>query len=97
MEYIIIMFLLIIIVFMYYICKIFNRLNFFVGAMESHSDLMLKIEAKRGINSKPINVVWFDPTVKHNLNNSKLDGKEVELDTIYAYLPLELRKNKTKK
>jgi hypothetical protein len=66
------------------------RANRLTGAMESHSDLQLKIAArKQGI--KP---VWWDrsrhgkfpslATIKHD--------EEVNLETIYFDFPLELRK-----
>jgi len=43
--------------------KVYERIAWLTGAMETHSDLMLRIEAKRGINEQPIKLVWWDPTI----------------------------------
>jgi hypothetical protein len=63
------------------------------GAIETHSDLMLRIEARRGINGEPIKLIWWDPTIE-TIATKKEHGQEIDLTTIYMYLPLEMRKNR---
>lgn len=43
--------------------KVYERIAWLTGSMETHSDLMLRIEALRGINDKPIELIWWDPTI----------------------------------
>ena len=72
--------------FTFLVWKVYERIAWLTGAMETHSDLMLRIEAKRGINDSPIKVVWWDPTIEKPPGKRE-HGKEVELNTIYCYLP----------
>jgi hypothetical protein len=44
--------------------QLYERLNWLTGAMESHSETMLLIEAKRGVNGEPIPTIWWDPTIE---------------------------------
>jgi hypothetical protein len=48
----------------YLVWKVYERIAWLTGSMESHSDLMLRIEALRGIEVKPIELVWWDPTIE---------------------------------
>lgn len=73
--------------------KVYERMAWLTGAMETHSDLMLRIEARRGINGEPINLVWWDPTIEKT-PTKKDHGQEIDLSTIYIYLPPEMRRNK---
>lgn len=73
--------------------KTYEQIAWFTGSMETHSDLMLRIEARRGINGEPIRLLWWDPTIE-NTPAEKKHGQEVDLSTIYIYLPLEMRRNK---
>ena len=77
----------------YLVWKVYERIAWLTGAMESHSDIMLKIEALRGINGKQIELIWWDPTIE-DVPTVKEHGKLVELDKIYFKLPLNLRRNK---
>jgi len=72
--------------FTFLVWKVYERIASLTGAMESHSDLMLRIEAKRGINGAPIRLVWWDPTLE-SPPVKREHGQEIDLDTIYCYLP----------
>ena len=82
-----------IVVLTYLIWKVYERIAWLTGALESHSDLMLRIEAIRGIEGKPIELVWWDPSIE-NIPTVKEHGKPVEMNRIYIYLPPKLRRNK---
>jgi hypothetical protein len=60
--------------------------------MESHSDIMLRIDAKRGINGQPIRLIWWDPIAPVPVKREH--GQEIDLSTIYVYLPPSVRKNR---
>lgn len=71
--------------------RINKRIVWFTAAMESHSDLTLRIEALRGIKDKPIKLTWWDPSEEP----WPLKGqhkKEVELNEIYIGVPVNRRK-----
>jgi hypothetical protein len=76
----------IIAVFTYLVWKTYDRIAWLTGAMETHSELMLRIEAKRGINGVPINLVAWDPTLE-SPPNKREHGQEIDVSTIYFYLP----------
>lgn len=84
---------LIIAFFTYLVWKVYERIAWLTGAMESHSNIMLRIEAKRGISNQPIKLVWWDPTIEPPPVKGD-HGQEIDLNTIYVYLPLSQRKNK---
>lgn len=67
-----------------------RRVTWLTGALESHSTLMLRLEAKRGVDGKPIKVVWWDPN-REKLPFKGAHGVEAELEQIYLYLPPEHR------
>lgn len=79
--------------FTYLVWKVYERIAWLTGAMETHSDLMLRIEARRGIGGEPINLVWWDPTIE-SPPVKREHGKEIDLSTIYIYLPLNQRRHK---
>lgn len=54
---------LVIAFFTYLVWKVYERIAWLTGAMESHSELMLRIEAKRGIEGQPIEILQWDPIV----------------------------------
>jgi hypothetical protein len=58
----------------------------FTGAMESHSTLMLRLEARK----YGLPVVWWDPTQARTPGNPRHE-QPADLSTIYIYLPTELR------
>jgi len=72
--------------FTFLVWKVYERIAWLTGAMETHSDLMLRIEAKRGINGSPIKLIWWDPTIEKPPGKRE-HRQEVDLDTIYCYLP----------
>lgn len=67
-----------------------RRVTWLTGALESHSTLMLRLEAKRGVEGKPIKVVWWDPN-REKPPFKGAHGVEAELEQIYLYLPPEHR------
>lgn len=92
-DWIIIVLTLVIAFFTYLVWKVYERIAWLTGAMESHSDIMLRIEAKRGVNGQPIKLVAWDPTIEAPPVKRE-HGEEINLNTIYVYLPLNQRKNK---
>lgn len=91
-EWILVILTLVIACFTYLVWKVYERIAWLTGAMETHSDLMLRIEALRGINGAPIKLLWWDPTIQ-KVPTKKEHGQEIDLSTIYMYLPLEMRRN----
>jgi hypothetical protein len=89
-NWIMVILTLAIVVFTCLVWKVYERIAWFTGAMESHSNLMLRIEAKRGINGKPIKLVWWDPTIAQPPIRQEHE-QEIDIDTIYIYLPPGLR------
>jgi len=77
----------------YLVWKVYRQIAWLTGAMETHSEIMLRIEAKRGINGQPLRLVAWDPTIEPPPIKRE-HGKEIDLSTIYVYLPLQERKNK---
>lgn len=73
--------------------KVYASIAWLTGAMETHSAIMLQIEAKRGINGTPIKLVAWDPTFEAPPIKWE-HGQEIEVKTIYVCLPLGQRKNK---
>jgi len=80
----------------YLIYKVYTRIEWLTGAMETHSATMLLIEAARGTNGRPIKTVAWDPTIKAP-PIKRVHGEEFSIDTIYIYLPPDQRKNKPTK
>jgi hypothetical protein len=73
--------------------RVYERIAWFTGAMESQSDIMMRIEALRGVNSQPIELIWWDPTIEPP-PTTKEHRTPVDLRRIYVFLPPHLRKNK---
>jgi hypothetical protein len=84
---------LVIAFFTFLVWKVYERIAWLTGAIESHSDIMLRIEAKRGISSQPIKLIAWDPTIEAPPINRQ-HGDEIDITTIYVNLPLSQRKNK---
>jgi hypothetical protein len=76
--------------FTFLVFRVYQRMAFLTGAIESHSNLMVRIEAKRGIDGKSIKAIWWDPTVEKT--PIRQHGQEDDLSTIYLFLPQEQRK-----
>jgi hypothetical protein len=60
-----------------------RRVTWLTGALESHSTLMLRIEAKRGIDGKPIKAIWWDPN-REKPPFKGTHGVEADLEQIYS-------------
>ena len=73
-----------------------ERLAWFTGAMESHSELMMRIEAARGIKDKPIPVIWWNPEPgdREPFHTPHEHKEEAELTQIKLKVPLSQRKDK---
>jgi hypothetical protein len=89
-EYINTFLTLVLVLITFLVWKTYYRIEWLTGAMESHSNLMLRIEARRGIKGEPIELLWWDPTIEP-VPTEKRHGQEIDLSTIYIYLPPELR------
>ena len=73
--------------------RINKHVMWLTGALESHSTLMLRLEAKRGVKDTPIKVIWWDP----NREEAPFDGahgKEADLDNIHLFFPPKYRTSK---
>ena len=92
-DWIMIILTLVIAIFTFLVWKVYDRIAWLMGSMETHSDLILRIEAKRGINDAPIKLLWWDPTIEA-IPTKKQHGEEIDLSTIYIYLPPEMRRHK---
>jgi hypothetical protein len=73
---------------------LYARIAWLTGAMESHSELMLLIEAKRGIGGEPIRTIWWDPTVEGP--SAVTHREERPLDVIKFFVPERFRKGTEK-
>jgi len=94
-EWIMVGLTLVIAFFTFLVWKSYYRIEWFTGAMETHSNVMLQIEARRGINGEPIKLVYWDPTIeKFPKKEQQKDGQEVDLSVLYIGLPIEMRRNK---
>ena len=71
--------------------RISAKIAWFTGAMETHSTMMLRIEAKRGINGEPIKVIWWNPSIKHFPFFGE-HNTEAELSEIYLGIPPKFRR-----
>ena len=92
-NWIMIFLTLVIAFFTFLVWKVYERMAWLTGSMETHSDLMLRIEARRGIDNTPIKLVWWDPTIEPP-RIKREHGSEVDLSVIHIYLPLGERKNR---
>jgi hypothetical protein len=82
-------------VFTFLVWKVYERIAWLTGAMESHSEWMLRIEACRGIRNEPIKLIWWDPTIAEPPSQKqKQHGKEIDMSIMYIFLPLNLRRHK---
>ena len=68
--------------------RIHQRTVWLTGAMETHSDLMLRLQAKQ----QGIEMIWWDPTVEIFPFKGE-HGKSVELNRILVGVTLKHRRN----
>jgi len=78
-------------VFSWLVWRVYAKIAWFTGAMETHSEIMMRLAAKE----KGVEMVWWDPTIG-KIPVTKEHNQPVNTDKIYLYLPLALRKNKNK-
>ena len=76
--------------------KVSQEIAWFTGAMESHSDIALKLEAAKVSKETGMELVWWDPS-KEAPKSDKRHGAPVELKRIYFYLPLQMREGGARK
>ncbi len=79
-EWIMVVLTLVVVFLTLLVVKVYDRIAWLTGSMESHSDLMLRIEARRGINGEPVKLLWWDPTIE-GVPTKKQHGQEVDLST----------------
>jgi hypothetical protein len=73
--------------FAYLLWRSSRSIEWFTGAMESHSDLMLRME----VRAKGVKMVWWDKTIKPIPFSGK-HSEEVTIEEIYISLPPRLRR-----
>jgi hypothetical protein len=77
--------------FTYLVWLVYDRIAWLTGSMESYSATILRIEAARGISGRPIEVVWWDPTIEPFPFSGQHDKSDV-LSRIYLGVPLRYRR-----
>ena len=84
--------------FTYLMWRVYRRIEWLTGAMESHSVLMLRLEAARSVaeSGQPVKVIWWDPDIEPPPIRPE-HGHEAKLNEIYLYLPPRLRRNRQSK
>jgi hypothetical protein len=93
-DWIIAVLTFVIAVFTFRVWRVYWRIAWLTGSMETHSNLMLRLQAlKGGADGKPIELVWWDPTIE-DAPGVREHGKPVDMKRIHIYLPPELRRNK---
>ncbi len=83
--------------FTFLVWRVYRRIEWLTGAMESHSVLQLRLEAAKVVNSdgQPCRVVWWDPDIEPTPSTPQ-HGQEAQLNQIYLYIPPHLRRNRNK-
>jgi hypothetical protein len=69
--------------------RVSRQLSWFTGAMETHSDLLMKMEARR----QKIPMIWWDPTIEPFPSTAE-HGKPVRLRKIWSGMPPRRRRYK---
>jgi hypothetical protein len=83
--------------FTFLVWRVYRRIEWLTGAMETHSALQLRLEAAKVIspNGQQVRVVWWDPDIAPPPVTPE-HGKEAEINQVYLYLPPKLRRNHKK-
>ena len=83
--------------FTYLVWRVYRRIEWLTGAMESHSALQLRLEAAKLVlpNGQPVRVVWWDPDIESPPVTPE-HGKDAQINQVYLYLPPHLRRNRKK-
>jgi hypothetical protein len=76
----------------FFLWRSYKRIEWLTGALESHSMLMLRIEASRLQTDKgdSVRLIWWDPD--EEALPAPTHGAEAKLETLRLYLPLKARK-----
>lgn len=69
--------------------RVSTRLAWFTGAMESHSDIMMRLEAQK----QKIPMVWWDPTVEAFPRDGIAHGKPCHIKRLAIGMPEHLRQH----
>ena len=77
--------------FTYLVWLVYDRIAWLTGSMESYSAVLLRLEAARGINNTPVEVIWWDPTLER-FPFTGAHGSPASLDRIYLAVPLRYRR-----
>ncbi len=72
----------------YLVFKSNKRIEWLTGAMETHSEIQMVIEAQK----EGIEIIWWDPTIE-KIPTERSHGEPRKLNKIYTFLPLKERKN----
>ena len=83
-TWIMIVLTLVIAFFTFLVWKVYERIAWLTGSMETYSQCMLRIEAQRGIDNRPIKVLWWDPTIESP--PVREHGQDDDVSTIYVYV-----------
>ena len=73
------------------ILRVYSRIAWLTGAMESHSLAQVRLAAAS--SDTPVEIIWWDPTVERVPEEPK-HKEPASLVRIYMFLPPELRRNK---
>jgi len=81
--------------FTYLVWRVYRRIEWLTGAMESHSAILLRLEAARSVSptGQPVKVIWWDPDIEPPPITPE-HGKEAQVNEVYVYLPPRLRRNR---
>jgi hypothetical protein len=79
--------------FTYLVWVLYDRIAWLTGAMESHSAILLRLEAARGVNTEAVEVVWWDPTIER-MPSTAVHGEPAKLERIYMAIPMRMRKHR---
>lgn len=93
MIFLIVIFLFLITIGMFFLFLVLEKICWVLGAIETHSSLFLKIEALRGVDGNPLELLWGDPTIRKS-NIKHEHGEKIDLKSIYFSIPQKDRKIK---
>jgi hypothetical protein len=77
--------------FTYLVWLVYDRIAWLTGSMESHSALMVRLEAARAASGQAIEVIWWDPTIEP-FPFTGAHGQLAKLERIYIGIPPKHRK-----
>ena len=77
----------------YLIWVSYRKIEWFTGSMETYSQVMLRIEAAKGINGQSVKLLWWDPYIAEP-PVKWVHGQEIDTSTVYIFLPPNKRQKK---